>query len=141
MKKGESLNGATTKVRGAFGERAAEEYLLKKGYRTVARNLHISRYEIDLIAENKDFLVFVEVKSRTVPYLTPNGESPYQITPAMAVNKEKQRRILYAARLYLLKNPTKKQPRLDVVEIYLKEQNDSFDVLKIHHIENAFGVS
>lgn len=141
MKKGESLNGTTTKVRGTFGEKAAEEYLLRNGYYTVERNLHISRYEIDLIAENRDFLVFVEVKSRTVPYLTANGESPYRITPAMAVNKEKQRRILCAAHLYLLKHPTKKQPRLDVVEVYLKERGESFDVLKIHHIENAFGVS
>ena len=130
-----------TTERGTLGERAAEEFLLKKGYRTVARNVRISRYEIDLIAENKDFLIFVEVKSRAVPYLTADGSSPFQITPAMAVNKEKQRRILYAAQLYLLKHPTKKQPRLDVIEVYFKKRDDSFDVLKIHHIENAFFVS
>ncbi len=135
------MNGATTKSRGDYGEHAAEEYLLKNGYKTVERNLRVSKYEIDLIAENKKYLVFVEVKSRTVPYLTVDGQSPFQITPAMAVNKEKQRRILYAARLYLLKHPTKKQPRLDVIEVYLKETGDSFEILRIHHIENAFGVS
>lgn len=131
----------TTKVRGAFGENAAAEFLRKKGFRITERNLHISRYEVDLLVENDEFLVFVEVKARTVPYLNADGSSPFAITPAMAVNKEKQRRILYAAQLYLLKHPTEKQPRLDVIEVYLKEKKDSFEVLRIHHIENAFGVS
>lgn len=132
---------ATTKTRGAFGENAAAEYLSQNGFRIKARNLHVSRYEIDLLAESKEFLVFVEVKARTVPYLNADGSSPFSITPAMAVNKEKQRRLLYAAQLYLLNRPTKKQPRLDVIEVYLKEKTDTFEVLKIHHIENAFGVS
>ena len=132
---------ATTKERGAFGENSAAEYLQKKGFRVRARTFHISRYEVDLLVEDDDYLVFVEVKSRTVPYLNADGSSPFSITPAMAVNKEKQRRILYAAQLYLLKYPTEKQPRLDVIEVYLKEKKDSFEVLRIHHIENAFGVS
>ena len=135
------MNHRTTKQRGDFGEDAVQRYLRRKGYRIVARNLHLSHYEIDIIAENRDFLVFVEVKSRTVPYLDSNGESPFAITPAMAVNKEKQRRLLTAARMYLGMHPTNKQPRLDVAEVYLKEKETSFEVLKIHHIENAFGAS
>ena len=131
----------TTKRRGDFGETATAKYLAKKGYRILARNLHLSHYEIDIVAENREFLVFIEVKSRTVPYLTESGESPYAITPAMAVTKEKQRNLVSAARMYLGKYPTDKQPRFDVIEVYLQENGNSFRVLKIHHIENAFGAS
>ena len=131
----------TTKARGMFGEDAAAKYLTKKGYSIKARNLRISRYEIDLLLENKHSLVFVEVKARTVPYLLPDGSPPYAITPAMAVNKEKQRHLISAARMYLARHPSEKQPRLDVIEVYLKDDGDSFKVLKIHHIEDAFGAS
>ena len=129
----------TTKSRGDFGEAAAAKYLQKQGFRIKERNLHIGRYEADIIAENRDFLVFVEVKSRTVPHLDKDGASTYAITPAMAVNKEKQRRLVSRARIYLGMHPTDKQPRLDVIEVYLKESGASLEVLKIHHIENAFG--
>lgn len=134
------LNG-TTKERGDFGEKAAAKYLSRKGYSIKARNLRIARYEVDLLAEDKRYLVFVEVKSRTVPYLSADGDTPFSITPAMAVNKEKQRRLVAAARMYLAGHPSEKQPRLDVIEVYLQKTGSSFKVLKIHHIENAFGAS
>ena len=129
----------TTKSRGDFGETAAARHLSAKGYRVTARNLRLGRYEIDILAENKEHIVFVEVKSRTVPYLDPDGPSPYAITPAMAVNKEKQRHIVSAARAYLGAHPTDKLPRLDVIEVYIREKGSSFEVLRINHIENAFG--
>lgn len=126
---------------GTFGEDTAVVLLRQKGFDIVARNLHVSHYEIDMIAENEHYLVFAEVKARTVPYLLKNGESPYAVTPAMAVNKGKQRRLISAAMLYLLEHPTSKQPRFDVVEVYLKPKGESFEILKIHHIEDAFGAS
>ena len=129
----------TTKSRGDFGEAAAAKYLQKQGFRVKARNVHLSRYEIDIVAEDRQYIVFAEVKSRTVPHLDPDGNSPYAITPAMAVTKEKQRNLVRAARSYLLSHPTDKQPRLDVIEVYLCEKGHTFEVLKIHHIENAFG--
>ena len=129
----------TTKHRGDIGETAAAKHLSKKGFRIRERNVHLSHYEIDIVAENRDFIVFAEVKSRTVPYLTKEGESPFAITPAMAVTKEKQRKLIAAARMYLGRHPCNKQPRLDVIEVYLQENHHALKVLKIHHIENAFG--
>lgn len=129
---------------GVTGEDAAAKFLQKKGFRIVERNLHVKKKELDIIAENKEYFVFVEVKARTVPYLDASGNSPYAITPAMAVNRQKQKFVYTAASRYLLSHPTEKQPRIDVIEVYLKAipntKPQKFEILRIHHIENAFGV-
>ena len=148
MKSDPHVNKDTAAFRracGIAGEDAAARLLQKKGFRILERNLHVKRKELDIIAENRDFLVFVEVKARTVPYLDEKGNSPYPITPAMAVNRQKQKFVYTAASRYLLLHPTEKQPRIDVIEVYLREipntNPQKFELLRIHHIENAFGVS
>jgi putative endonuclease len=50
---------------GRWGERVAEEFLVRKGFRLVGRNVRMPSGEVDLIVENKDLIVFVEVKTRT----------------------------------------------------------------------------
>lgn len=50
---------------GAYGEKLAQEYLIKKGYKIIATNVKVSFKEIDIIALQKNILVFVEVKTRT----------------------------------------------------------------------------
>jgi len=134
-------NKTLQKLRGEFGETVAADFLTEHGFSITARNLHVSHNEIDLIAENAEYIVFVEVKARTVPYLLKDGSSPYAITPAMAVTKQKQKRLITAASMYLFEHPIEKQPRFDVIEVYLKECGEDFTVLNIHHIENAFWVS
>lgn len=117
---------------GNYGERVAQEHLRLKGYRIIDRNTHQSHKEIDIIAKNKEYLVFVEVKTRSV---NDDLYSRYG-TPASAVNYKKQQNLIAGARLYLLRNPTSLQIRMDVIEVYLKK--DSKKVLKINHIENAY---
>ena len=58
-------------------------------------------------------------------------------TPASAVTYSKQKRTLLAAQAYLNEHSTKKMPRLDVIEVYLDKADNG--VLKINHIEDAFG--
>jgi putative endonuclease len=53
------------KIIGNFGENIACDYLIKRGYRIVARNYRAKYREIDIIAFIKGILVFVEVKTRT----------------------------------------------------------------------------
>ena len=84
--------------------------------------------EIDLIAENRDSVVFVEVKSRKSAAF---AEAREFVTAA------KQRRIAATAELWLMQNPTKKQPRFDVIEVYVSDGI----VRSINHIENAFEVA
>ena len=123
---------------GRLGEDTAARFLKKQRFKILERNIHISHNEIDIIALSKKqkLVLFVEVKARTV------DKDLYSRfgTPASAVTKEKQQRTLTAARGYMRDNSKyfDFQPRFDVVEVYLDKEN--YDVLKLNHIENAFGV-
>ena len=117
---------------GRYGEEAARKFLKKNGYKIVASNKRESHKEIDIIATDKNYIAFVEVKTRSV------GDdlySPYG-SPASAVNKTKQKNLIAAARLYLKNNPTNKQPRMDVIEVYLKK--GTHEVLEINHFLGAY---
>lgn len=108
---------------GAYGESLALARLLQKGYKLLGRNLRFGHCELDLVMQDGSTIVFVEVKARSG---TAYG------TPAEAVTKQKQRRLIQAAQSFLLQNQCADAfARFDVVEIYL--QNG-----EIHHIENAF---
>ena len=77
--------------KGSRGEELAADYLVKRGFRILHRNLRLCRYEIDLICEEGDCLVFVEVKY--------SGTDKFG-HPATWINKRKQERMRQAARLY-----------------------------------------
>lgn len=128
----------TTTELGRFGEKAAADFLKKKGYRILERNYRAGKNEIDIIASNKKDIVFVEVKTRTLSAL---GDLPYG-APLEAVDTPKQKRTLAAASAYLYKSETERMPRFDIVEVYLKHRTGLFSSLsveKICHIEDAFG--
>ena len=112
---------------GKFGEDKAAEYLRKKGYTIVQRNYSSRLGEIDIIAENDDFLVFAEVKLRKNDRY---GEA------REFVNYAKQQKIIRTASLYLSQHEQEKQPRFDVIEVYVP--NGIFSSVKINHLENAF---
>ncbi|HWP79500.1 MAG TPA: YraN family protein [Candidatus Acidoferrum sp.] len=116
-----------TKEKGRFGERAAAQYLTEHGYHIRERNFRSRHGEIDLVADDGETLIFVEVKARA------------GARPAEAVNYTKQRRFIFTARYYLAKTPTKLKTRLDIVEVFFTEAQNELRVLKINHIENAFG--
>ena len=124
----------TTTDVGRYGEKLAARFLKKNGYKVIERNNHQSHNEIDIIAINKEYIVFVEVKTRSV------GEDLYSDygPPSAAVTLQKQKRLLCAAKGYLLKNKKyyKKQPRMDVIEVYLSKNNGK--LLKINHFIDAF---
>ncbi len=124
---------------GRLGEDTAVEFLKRAGYTIIERNFRAGRNEIDIIVSDKNYLVFVEVKARTV---NRNGELPYG-NPASAVTYGKMQRIIAASNEYMRKNGTKgKQPRMDVLEIFFAPSPkfaNIKEVIKINHIENAFG--
>jgi putative endonuclease len=102
----------TTKKIGDAGEDAALEYLLSKGQRFIARNYRTPGRgggEIDLIMRAQDgTLVFVEVRKR---------KSALHGGAAASVGGIKQRRIVFAARYYLMRLATVPPCRFDVVAI------------------------
>lgn len=120
---------------GALGESAAADFLKKKGFRILDRNRHESHNELDIIAANREFLLFVEVKTRSLS----SNENESWISAAAAVTRAKQARLLAAASQYLRKHPkySSLQPRLDVIEVYLDHTTNA--ILRMNHIENAFG--
>jgi putative endonuclease len=124
----------TQKARiGVRGERLAARYLRRHGYRILARNVHCGKNELDLVARNRQYIVFAEVKTRSFDTLAQALEHP----PALAVDTAKRQRTLAAAREYLRVHPTARCPRMDVIEVCLDRQKRA-KVLRIHHIEGAF---
>ncbi len=115
-------------VLGAWGELQAAAYLKRKRYRLVAKNYLVRGAEVDLIVENRNYLVFVEVKTRQDAAFAEAREF---------VDSRKQARIRMAASLWLANNETNKQPRFDVVEVYAPEGIETRKP-QIHHWENAF---
>lgn len=117
-----------SKLSGAWGEALAAEYLRKKRYNIVAAGYRCRYGEIDLIVENKKYLVFVEVKLRKNASFAQAGEY---------VDFRKQNRIRTTASMFLSENPTQLQPRFDVIEIYAPE-GTATRTPKIEHTEDAF---
>ena len=113
---------------GSWGEAQAAAYLAKKRYKLVAAGFRSRFGEIDLIVQNRKFLVFVEVKLRKTGSFAKAMEY---------VDRNKQDRLRVTASMYLSQNPTNLQPRFDVVEIYAPD-GTSTENPQFIHLEDAF---
>ena len=114
----------------------AVRYLRLHGYTVKERNWRSGHMEIDIIAANLSTVAFVEVKTRTYTKDTLDAAPP----PGNAVGSEKQRLTRKAAKEYLWQKPTKKQPRMDVIEVWLLRDGkaEKPKVAKINHIKAAY---
>lgn len=110
---------------GRVGEDAVAMRYAEMGFSVVARNLHLSHNEIDLILQNETHLVFIEVKTR---HTAPNTPTRFG-RPAAAINKEKRARMRKAAEDYLREHPTRLQPRIDVAEVYMTRLSDGTETV------------
>jgi len=121
---------------GKKGEDSAASFLCGKGFTIIGRNVRSGHLETDIIAKNSTHLVFCEVKTRSE---YPNTFHRYG-RPAAAVTVLKQKKLLFAAREYIKRNPDIAEglfPRIDIIEVYVMPDCDKYKVLKIVHIENA----
>ncbi|HDP33614.1 MAG TPA: YraN family protein [Candidatus Hydrogenedentes bacterium] len=107
-------------------EDAAAWYLRRRGYRILHRNLRLDRFEVDIVAQKKDTVVFVEVRSRADDALT---------APEESVRQTKRRHLRGAARRYIARFG---QPRLyyrfDVMGVVTPPGKRP----QITHYKNAF---
>ena len=111
-------------VVGKNGEDIATEYLLNNNYEIIERNFNCKQGEIDVIAKDKDELVFIEVKTRT--YMAYGS-------PVDAITYYKQKHILKTVEYYLyVKKLENEFVRIDVIEVYKK--NSTYC---INHIKGA----
>ena len=112
---------------GTLGENISINYLKDSGYNILEKNFRCKCGEIDIIAINKGYICFIEVKTR------------YGINfgvPAESVVYSKQHKIYKTAQVYISwRNIENSNFRFDVIEVILNSANNDFSV---NHIENAF---
>lgn len=108
---------------GKQGEEEALQYLIKKGYEIKHRNWHFAKAELDIVAETEDYLVMVEVKTRT--------DNTFG-NPEEFVSRTKQRHLIRAANRYAEIYPTSKDIRFDIISIILEP------AFRLEHIREAF---
>jgi putative endonuclease len=112
---------------GFLGERAAEKFLKRKGYKIVARGMRVRGGELDLVAVDGRTIVFVEVKTRS---------SHDAGTPAEAINARKEAHMTRAAMLFLKRHSLEGYScRFDVVAITWQDKTKK---PQIEHFINAF---
>lgn len=120
--------GAMNKELGRRGERAAEKFLVRRGYDVVARNWTCPAGEADLVVRDESSIVFVEVKTRT---------SVEKGLPEEAVGREKRSKYERIAAFFLSDYPyTDMFVRFDVISILVMHEDRAF----VRHHINAFGV-
>ena len=109
---------------GRIGENIIADYITKLGYKVVERNFACNQGEIDIIAKDKEEIVFIEVKTRTdISY----GEA------SEAVTDTKKRHLINSIKYYIYKQKLENQPiRIDVAEVYIK-----CGKVKINYIKQA----
>lgn len=109
---------------GKKGEKIARQYLERKEYTIIETNFTSKQGEIDIIAQDKDELVFIEVKTRT---------NEIYGKPIEAVNVQKQKHIINTAKYYLYANHLENVfVRFDVIEVFLMGNTS-----KINHIKQV----
>lgn len=114
---------SNNKVTGEIGEQLACDFLLNKGYQILERNYQQQKTEVDIIAKHQNFLVIVEVKTRSSNFVNPES----------AVSKTKQKTLVEAAVLYQEKHAIKSEIRFDIIAIIKTKQET-----EILHFEDAF---
>ncbi len=107
---------------GKWGEQAAADFLVSKGYEIIARNVRTPYGEIDIVAQQGDVTIFIEVKTRT---------SNTMGLPEISITPRKQEHMLAAAEHYAQQNEIDHW-QIDVIAV--EEVNGK---PKIVHFENA----
>ncbi len=113
---------------GIIGEEEAAKVLKKKGFKILEHNWRMGHLEVDLIAENRQEIAFVEVKARTTEF--------GNIRPEEYVDEDKKHRMLVAANAYIKKAHTDKSPRFDIFGILVNPETE--EVTYCNHLENVF---
>ncbi len=109
---------------GIKGEDLAVEYLKDKGHKIIERNWRFSGYEVDIISEHQEFIVFVEVKTRSTSHWG---------NPEEAIGKQRMRRMINGASNYLKLNNIDRPARFDIVAIIVSGEEK-----EIEYFEDAF---
>ena len=111
---------------GKLGEKLAQKFLKKKGYHIRETNFHCPRGEIDIIARQGDYLVFVEVRTKS------NLDFG---TPEESITQAKKEKLIASSLAYI--NTQQNLPSLWRIDVVAIEVNDRGKIKRIALIENA----
>ncbi len=114
---------------GKSGEDRVAAFLRKRGFLVIKRNYQCRFGEIDIIAEADEYIIFVEVKTR---------KKNSMVSAIDAVDARKQQRIMLTAEDYISKTCCELQPRFDVAEVTVAEDESGVKKYSLNYIENAF---
>jgi putative endonuclease len=113
---------------GELGERIAERWLRRQGWRVIQRRFRSGHRDIDLVVERGGTVAFVEVKARSGAQF---GD------PVEAVNWNKQRQLVRSASVWIERHGKPSETyRFDVVGVLVEG-----DRVRVRHIPNAFSLS
>lgn len=116
---------AGSRALGQYGESLAAAYLEHRGYRILERNFRCPLGEIDLVAADAEYVVFVEVKTRQ-----PNAP----LHPSLSVTARKRTKVRKLGEYYLARHTgLTLQPRFDVIAVTAGKDNE-----QIEHLPNVF---
>lgn len=99
---------------GEMGEKLACKYLKKKGYRIISKNYRNKFFEIDIVANKKNVLHFVEVRTKT---------SEIFGLPEETVNYKKKKKLIKSAKGFVGFNNYKGKYQIDLICIVLNKEN------------------
>jgi putative endonuclease len=111
---------------GKLGEKAAQKFLKKRGYRIRETGFRCRHGEIDIIAQKRDYLVFVEVRTKS------NLDFG---TPEESITQVKKERLIASALTYTTSHDN--LPPLWRIDFVAIELDDKGKIKRIDHIENA----
>jgi putative endonuclease len=118
---------AATQEFGELGERIAERWLRRNGWRIVQRRFRSGHRDIDLIVERDDTVAFVEVKARRGSRF---GD------PVEAVNWSKQKELARSASVWIDRHGRPSDSyRFDVVGVLVEGER-----VRVRHVPNAFSI-
>ena len=130
---------------GEIGEKIAEDFLKRKGYKILDKNYFTKSVfgpktgEIDIVAKKDDTISFVEVKSLVVTPTAFGGRGDAgDVSPEDKVNFQKQRKLIKTAQSWLMKNKMPSNIKWQIDVIAIKIDLDSKKA-KIRHFKNAIG--
>jgi putative endonuclease len=108
------------KTIGTIGEQIAADYLIKDGYKIIARNWVFNHKELDIVALKDDNIVFVEVKTRN---------NVFDDSARDLINFKKQKMLVEAANHYITKYNIDLEARFDVAIVVLKSSGNQISII------------
>ena len=118
-----NLEGKSSKDIGAYGERAAGEYLLRHGFRIVDKNVARKTGEIDIIAKQGDTLHFVEVKALLVREFPDPSSARDEYDPSANLHEYKIRKVARTAEWYVAEKDWEGDWQVDGILVWLRKRD------------------